>query len=41
MISSFKDNLEIRGFDIAATDDRVFTVVSQGFYAKFFRKDLK
>lgn len=41
MVHSFKDNLEIRGFDIAATDDRVFTVVSQGFYAKFFRKDLK
>lgn len=38
LVYSFDDNLEIRGFDIAATKNRVLIAVSQGFYAKFFRR---
>lgn len=40
MIHSFDDKTELRGFDIAASDDYVVVVVSQGFDAKFFRRKI-
>jgi hypothetical protein len=39
-IHSFEDNVEMRGFDIAASDDYVVVVASQGFHAKFFRRKI-
>lgn len=39
LIHTFDDKVEMRGFDICATDDYVFVVASQGFEGKFFRRE--
>jgi hypothetical protein len=39
LVHTFDDELEMRGFDIAATDDFVYLAASQGFKAKFFRRN--
>ena len=41
LIHTFDDEFEMRGFDIAATDDFAFVAASQGFSAKFFRRSIK
>lgn len=40
LVHSFEDDLELRGFDIAASNDYVVIVVSQGFAGKFLRRKL-
>lgn len=39
-IDSIDDKMELRGFDIAASNDYVVIVVSQGFVGKFYRRKL-
>lgn len=40
LIHTFDDQYEMRGFDIAAAKDYAFVAASQGFNAKFFRREL-
>lgn len=39
-ITSYDNDIEIRGFDIAVTDKYIFTAISEGYKAKFFRRKL-
>lgn len=39
-IASYDGDVEIRGFDIAVTDDYIFTAISEGYKARFFRRKL-
>lgn len=38
LVTTFKGDKDMRGFDIGVTDDYVFLAASQGFEARYFRK---
>lgn len=40
LIVSFKKEVDIRGFDIAVTNDYIYTAISEGYKAQFFRRKL-
>ena len=40
LVTSFKGDKDMRGFDIGVTDDYIFIAASQGFEAQYFRKKL-
>ncbi len=41
LVTTFKGDKDMRGFDIGVTDDYIFLAASQGFEAQYFRKKHK